>query len=219
MIEQHNLSANTGDKPPSPTSYSESELLARRLYEEFYSPLTAFAERRLGAIAGQYGEDVAQSAIKSFINRKMRGNFPDLTDADIGRMLYTITIRKVINLVRRERLCATVPLLEYDHVASIRFGSTDQNERDDSFNLGAEITDFLEHFLKPLDIVRPFLYECFCLHLKGYTHVEIAEEINKKPSMLGAQRSMKPKNVERLVRKATEILRPHFPMDDLDHVG
>jgi DNA-directed RNA polymerase specialized sigma24 family protein len=79
---------------------------AQRLWETYFHRLVALARSRLGALAGFASdeEDVALSAFKSLLLRAERGQFPRLEDRDdLWQLLYVITVRKAVDLVKRER--------------------------------------------------------------------------------------------------------------------
>ena len=76
---------------------------AQRLWEAYFRRLVWLARARLAgtptAVADE--EDVALSAFNSFYRRAERGEFPRLEDRhDLWQLLFVLTVRKAINLVR-----------------------------------------------------------------------------------------------------------------------
>ena len=78
------------------------------LWDRCYPALARFAEKRLEAIGIQQrafnGEDVAASALMSFLRAVQRNRFPMLDSEDgLFRLLRRITIRKVIDRKRKSQ--------------------------------------------------------------------------------------------------------------------
>jgi DNA-directed RNA polymerase specialized sigma24 family protein len=79
---------------------------ARKLWGRYFAALVRLARDRLrtGPRASADEEDVALSAFDSFFAAAARGRFPRLEDRnDLWRLLLTITDRKAIDLIQRER--------------------------------------------------------------------------------------------------------------------
>lgn len=82
------------------------ERAIEKLWERYYRDLVHQAERRIrgrlnGGIAD--GEDLAQSAFKSFILAAREGRYPRIADRhDLWRLLLCITNRKSVDLLRHE---------------------------------------------------------------------------------------------------------------------
>jgi DNA-directed RNA polymerase specialized sigma24 family protein len=77
---------------------------ARQLWERYFTRLAHLAERRLGGLPRRTAdeEDIALSAMNSFMQGAREGKFPSLTDeTDMWRLLVTITARKVSAQRRR----------------------------------------------------------------------------------------------------------------------
>jgi len=86
--------------------YDEAAIAA--LWDRCYPALAKFAEKRLEAIGIQQrafnGEDVAASALLSFLRAVQRNRFPMLDSEDgLFRLLRRITIRKVIDRKRKSQ--------------------------------------------------------------------------------------------------------------------
>ena len=87
------------------------EEAVRQIWERYFPHLIRLAGQRLANERNGLadGEDVAISAMESFFRAARKGRFPDLKDKDgIWRLLATMTRRKVIDLVRKNRRQPTV---------------------------------------------------------------------------------------------------------------
>ena len=75
------------------------------LWQAYFHRLVTFARARLhGAMGLADEEDVVLSAFESFYRGVERGRFPDLQDRnDLWQLLFILTVRKAINLVKHER--------------------------------------------------------------------------------------------------------------------
>ena len=79
---------------------------AQPLWDAYFRRLVALARERLrGTPRGMADEeDVALSAFDSFCRRAERGLFPQLDDRDdLWQLLFVMTVRKAIGLVRHQR--------------------------------------------------------------------------------------------------------------------
>src|SRR5262245_36182411 len=77
-----------------------------QLLERYFGRLVQLARARLHARPGLagYDEDVALSAFKSLCLGAERGRFPQLLDRDdLWRLLAVMTVRKAIDLQRRQK--------------------------------------------------------------------------------------------------------------------
>jgi DNA-directed RNA polymerase specialized sigma24 family protein len=78
---------------------------AQRLWAAYFHRLVSLARSRLQRAprGGGDEEDVALSAFKSLLIRAEQGKFPQLEDRDdLWQLLYVLTVRKAVNLSRRE---------------------------------------------------------------------------------------------------------------------
>jgi DNA-directed RNA polymerase specialized sigma24 family protein len=76
---------------------------AQGLWEAYFQRLVGLARARLAGTPTLVAdaEDVALSAFDSFYRRAERGEFPRLEDRDdLWQLLFVLTVRKAINLVR-----------------------------------------------------------------------------------------------------------------------
>jgi len=80
---------------------------AQKLWERYFARLVRLARARLPAgrrRGGDDEEDVALSAIDSFLRAAEHGRFPNLHSRDsLWALLVTITVRKALKVVRREQ--------------------------------------------------------------------------------------------------------------------
>ena len=77
---------------------------AQGLWQAYFHRLVSLARDRIRASVGLAdAEDVALSAFDSFFRGVERGRFPALEDRDdLWRLLFVLTVRKAINLVKHE---------------------------------------------------------------------------------------------------------------------
>jgi DNA-directed RNA polymerase specialized sigma24 family protein len=78
---------------------------AQRLWEAYFGRLTALARAKLRGVPTRAAdeEDVALSAFDSLCRRAEAGRFPRLADRDdLWQLLFVITVRKALDLVRHE---------------------------------------------------------------------------------------------------------------------
>jgi RNA polymerase sigma factor (sigma-70 family) len=83
-----------------------NDTAAQKLWESYFHRLVRFARKRLEGQPRRAAdeEDVALSAFDSFCRGTAQGRFPQLGDRDnLWQLLLTITERKVIDLMQRER--------------------------------------------------------------------------------------------------------------------
>lgn len=76
------------------------------LWERYFPDLLRVARQKLGRTPQRMedGEDVVLSAFDSFCKAADQGRFPNLTDRQsLWRLLYRITCRKAIDLIRRSQ--------------------------------------------------------------------------------------------------------------------
>ena len=153
------------------------------IWNRYFEKLVGLARRRLGALPRRVAdeEDIALSAMNSFVRAAGRGRFPRLHDRDdLWRLLVTITARK---LTKRRR----------NHFAAKRGGGAVHGEsvfinRYD----GADIADVLgveptaELSLATAETCRVLveklgdesLGQIVLLKLEGDSNTEIAEQLN-----------------------------------------
>src|SRR4051812_40908419 len=79
---------------------------AQRIWERYFRRLIGLARARLRVAPGlaSDAEDVALSAMDSFLRRSEGGRFPRLDDRDdLWQLLIVLTARKAANLARHAR--------------------------------------------------------------------------------------------------------------------
>jgi DNA-directed RNA polymerase specialized sigma24 family protein len=88
-----------------PPLQAGDQAAAEELWERFFERLVVLARHRLRGVpaCAGYEEDMALSALDTFIRRAGHGRFPALADRDgLWRLLVTITVRKAAHLRRDE---------------------------------------------------------------------------------------------------------------------
>lgn len=82
---------------------SGDEEAARQLFQRYSAKLIGVAEKHLSARLAQRfdGEDVVQSAFRTFFKRSSRGEFKISSSAQLWRLLVTITLAKARDQARR----------------------------------------------------------------------------------------------------------------------
>jgi DNA-directed RNA polymerase specialized sigma24 family protein len=147
---------------------------AQRLWEAYFHRLVRLACQRLGQVPRRAAdeEDVALSAFKSFVLRAEAGKFPRLDDReDLWQILYVITVRKSISVIRREsRHNAVVSLSD---LAVLEEGGPIDSEP--TPELAAQFAEELHLLLDQLG--DPILHDIALWRMEGYTNKEIAGRI------------------------------------------
>jgi DNA-directed RNA polymerase specialized sigma24 family protein len=159
---------------------------AQALWEGYFEKLVRFARKKLEGMPRRVvdEEDVALSALKSFVRGVERGRFPQLNDPDdLWRVLITITARKAMAQQKR-------------HFSKKRGGGRTRGESvlagaaepDRGNGIGqvlgqaptaefqAMMTEQCEHLMESLDDAR-LRVVAFC-KLEGHTNDELANAFN-----------------------------------------
>ena len=138
------------------------------LLERYFERLVQLARSRLQgrpALVG-YDEDVALSAFKSLCLGAERGRFPQLSDRDdLWRLLAVLTIRKAIDVQRRNRNHEPVGEPDLEQLLSA----------EPPAELAAEMADDYERLLGLLDDAE--LRSVALWKVEGYTNEEIAAKL------------------------------------------
>lgn len=157
------------------------------IWKAYFEKLVRLARGRLGSLPRQVAdeEDVALSAMNSFIQGARAGRFPKLDDRDdLWKLLVTITARKVCAQQRR-------------HFAEKRGGGAVRGEsvflpgtddvkpqgidgvlgEEPTPQFAAQVAEECNHLLDQLD--DPLLCDIARMKVEGYTNEEIAEEIGR----------------------------------------
>ena len=148
----------------------------RHIWERYFPEIVRLAGQRMtnerNGLAD--GEDVAISAMESFFRAARKGRFPDLKDKDgIWRLLSTMTRRKVIDLIRKNRRQPTVSESgimggeyeggHFDLVAAV----------DPTPEMVTALADEVQHLL---DVLPPKYHPVALAKLECLTQEEIAQE-------------------------------------------
>lgn len=150
---------------------------AARLWETYYGRLVVLARRKLEGrtrLAADE-EDVALSAFRSFCRGLETNRFPDVTSRDdLWKLLVTITLHKVLHLVRDENRQKRGG--RWTQLVAADDGQEDVLARlagqEPSPELAAEVAEEFERLLRQL--AAPELVELAVLKMEGYTNGEIA---------------------------------------------
>ena len=157
---------------------------AQKLWERYFKRLVGLARVKLPANRRKYGEheDVAISAMKSFLLRAANGRFPDLHSRDnLWALLATIAVRKAWKVSRRK--------VVMEKCESALGGKNDGSPSRNVWEqvLGREPTpdfvlemaeecrrllDMLKKKQQKLELVAQWM-------LEGYTKAEIAEKLGR----------------------------------------
>jgi DNA-directed RNA polymerase specialized sigma24 family protein len=148
---------------------------AQHLWEAYFHRLVGLARSRLQAMPRRAAdeEDVALSALNSLLVRAERGAFPELEDRDdLWQLLYVITVRKSVDLIRRERAryhgggavtCLT-------DLGGAGFDAVIGSEPTPEF--AGQVADQCRHLLDILD--NETLRRVALMKMEGYTNKEVA---------------------------------------------
>jgi DNA-directed RNA polymerase specialized sigma24 family protein len=157
---------------------------AQKLWERYFGSLVrlAHAKLRTSSRAAEDEEDVALSAFDSFCAAAARGRFPQLDDRDdLWRILVTLTSRKSVNLMRKQRWQKR----DSARVANEgTFGEADDERgfldglagKEPSPEFAAMVADECRQRLDGLrdDSLR----QIALMRMEGYTNPEIAERLD-----------------------------------------
>jgi DNA-directed RNA polymerase specialized sigma24 family protein len=153
---------------------------AQKLWERYCTRLVRLARRKLPASRRRAAdeEDVALSAMDSFLRAAERGRFPDLRGRDsLWALLVTITVRKAWKLARREGRNRVLgeSALEVRNAESHGPGGWEQV-------LGHEPTpefscQMAERCRSLLERLNPELRSVALWKMEGFTNAEIAERL------------------------------------------
>jgi DNA-directed RNA polymerase specialized sigma24 family protein len=155
---------------------------AQKLWERYCARLVRLARAKLPASRRRAAdeEDVALSAMNSFLHAAERGRFPNLHGRDsLWALLVTITVRKAWKLARREgrnRVLGESALEAHD--------AESQGPRGWEQILGREPTpefacQMAERCRSLLDRLSPELRLVALWKMEGFTNAEIAERLGR----------------------------------------
>jgi RNA polymerase sigma factor (sigma-70 family) len=169
----------------------------QELWNRYFAQLVRLARKHLSgkqdAIVDE--EDIALSAFSSFFGRMQSGEFPELQDrTGLWPLLVTITARKAINALDRERAAKRTPA-RLDDLANVEqlVGS----EPSPSF-----VAEFADEMRRLFDLLGDdTLRNIARLKLEGHSSAEIAELLNV------AERTVSRK-LDRIRSEWKEIVQP-----------
>jgi DNA-directed RNA polymerase specialized sigma24 family protein len=157
---------------------------ARPIWDAYFVKLVNVVRGKLKSFPRMASdeEDVALSALRSFCERVDKGAFPKLDDrGDLWQVLYVITTRKALSLIRRESTLkkgggrvvqASALCGDSDANALEQFAGTEPTPEH-----AAEIAEEYTRLLNKL--VDADLRQLAIWKLEGFTNAEIAGKINR----------------------------------------
>jgi DNA-directed RNA polymerase specialized sigma24 family protein len=153
---------------------------AQKLWERYCTRLVRLARAKLPAGRRHFDdeEDVALSAMDSFLRAAERGRFPNLHGRDsLWALLVTITARKAWKVARRENR-----IREVGESALVAPGDDSHGPRGWEQILGREPTPELacqvaERCRRLLDRLSPELQSVALWKMEGFTNAEIAQRL------------------------------------------
>ncbi len=157
---------------------------ARPIWDAYFLKLVNVVRAKLRSFPRMAAdeEDVALSALRSFCERVDKGAFPKLDDrGDLWQVLYVITTRKALSLIRRETTLkkgsgrvvqASVLCRDADADALEQFAGTEPTPEH-----AAELAEEYARLLGKL--VDEDLRQLAIWKLEGFTNAEIAGKINR----------------------------------------
>jgi len=151
---------------------------AQRLWETYFRRLVGLARARLvrAPSPAADAEDVALSAFDSFYRRAERGEFPALDDRnDLWQLLFILTVRKAINLVRYQGRKARAPARVVSLTDLEGLGAEEVLGTEPSPEIAAEMVDECRHLL---DLLPDETLRAVALwKMEGFTNGEIAAKL------------------------------------------
>ena len=151
---------------------------AQNLWEQYCARLVRLARAKLPRGRGRLAdeEDVALSAMDSFLRAAERGRFPDLHHRDsLWALLVTITVCKAWKLARREKRIREVSesaIDEGDGNSSGPSGLGQVLDREPTPELACKMADRCRSLLERLSLE---LRSVALWKMEGFTNAEIAE--------------------------------------------
>jgi DNA-directed RNA polymerase specialized sigma24 family protein len=152
---------------------------AQAIWDRYFQRLVSLARTRLRSAHRRVAdeEDVVLSVLDSFFRRAGSGQYPRLEDRDdLWKLLYVLTVRKAINLVRHERrpsrgggrlsVLSELEGLEVEEV----IGDVPTPE------LAAQMADECQQLLDRLG--NTTLRQVALWKMEGYSNVEIAGKLS-----------------------------------------
>jgi RNA polymerase sigma factor (sigma-70 family) len=159
---------------------------AQPLWDRYFQQLVHLARGKLqarrGAANAADADDVGLSAFASFCRGVERGAFPQLSDRkDLWKLLVTITARKALDLIRRQRARKRLPpggletLLGPAGDGEAPRGIEDVLGREPTPDFAIQVADECQRLLDALEDDK--LRKLAVLKMEGYTNEEIVKEL------------------------------------------
>jgi len=151
---------------------------ASGLCERYFNKLVEVARARLPLRFRRAAdeEDVALSALRTFVHRAAAGGFPALSNGgDLWRLLVQITVCKALKWMEREGRQKRGSGRAHENAAVL----DDLFAREPTPDMAAQLIDLLGHLLERLD--DPMLQRLTELRLQGHTEEEMAAELDVSP--------------------------------------
>jgi DNA-directed RNA polymerase specialized sigma24 family protein len=160
---------------------------AQRIWEEYFQKLVRLARRRMASLPRRAAdeEDLALSAMNSFVSGAQAGRFPRLDDeTELWQLLVVITARKVSAqrrrhfAVRRNRgqvRGESIFVQPGDSAGGVGIGDAEGNEPTPAF--AAQVAEECQVLLSKLD--DPLLREIAQWKMEGFSNEEIAERLGR----------------------------------------
>ena len=156
---------------------------AQKLWQSYFERLVRLARQRVQGRVRRVSdeEDIALSAFNSFCQGIEAGRFPKITDReDLWRLLVTITLHKVLHLVRdqgRQKRGGPLNLIEATEQSGQERAAVDQIVgREPSPEFVTQLVEEWDRLLARLD--DPTLTDVAVCRMEGYTNGEIARRLN-----------------------------------------
>lgn len=171
---------------PMPLSPEEQSLLdqlragdpgaTQKVFFTYVTRLMHLARERLSQRMARRvdPEDIVQSVFRTFFGRLKEGHFTLETEDDLGKILVSITIRKVLRQVAFHRAAKRDPGREEDAGARSPADVLEICSEEPSPDATLAFLDQLEHLLNRLS---PRDRKVLEMRLQGYSNAEIAEQL------------------------------------------
>jgi len=154
---------------------------AQQLWEAYYRRLIELARKKLAGRRRLVGdeEDVALSAFKSLCRGLEQGRFPNIADRDdLWNLLVTLTLHKVLHLVRDEQRLKRGGCWTFVNFATSDGEILDQLVcREPPPEMATQLTEEVDRLLRQLPNAE--LVELALLRMEGFTNAEISRRWQK----------------------------------------
>jgi RNA polymerase sigma factor (sigma-70 family) len=178
---------------------ADDSVAERELFDRYFGKLIGVARQKLSASrrAVEDEEDLALSAMDSFLRRAADGQFPKLSDRDeLWSLLVTIVTRKAVNRFKKDRALKRGGGGQFGHDGDACVSSlAELVAAEPAPEMLAELREELHHRLNLLE--DDTLRDVALLRLQGFTNLEIAQRLGV------AERTVRRK-INRIRREWTE---------------